>query len=254
MFAAQWYPFAEPRRWVTSGGLGSMGFGLPSALGAAAAFDGKLGRPSRVVWDIDGDGSFLMNCQELATAFIEKLDIKARRASFCLAPGFAACLLAASSFRRCLLSGAAGFAAFVAALCGFSHWLCCCGSPSQPQTPRPAPTPQSPQLLRPAPRNPRAPPPPIPSAPAQVLLLNNQHLGMVVQWEDRFYKANRAHTYLGKRESEWHETQDEADIYPNFKLMAEVLGVAGSSPGGRGAFSLPETPRSPPQAAWTQHT
>jgi len=40
-----------------------MGFGLPSALGAAAAFDGKDGRPSRVVVDIDGDGSFLMNCQ-----------------------------------------------------------------------------------------------------------------------------------------------------------------------------------------------
>jgi hypothetical protein len=55
-----------------------------------------------------------------------------------------------------------------------------------------------------------------------VLLLNNQHLGMVVQWEDRFYKANRAHTYLGKREAEWHETQNEADIYPNFKAMAEV--------------------------------
>jgi acetolactate synthase-1/2/3 large subunit len=98
MFAAQWYPFAEPRRWVTSGGLGSMGFGLPSALGAAAAHDGKNGRPRRVVVDIDGDGSFLMNCQELATAFLEKMDLK-------------------------------------------------------------------------------------------VLLLNNQHLGMVVQWEDRFYKV-----------------------------------------------------------------
>jgi hypothetical protein len=98
MFAAQWYPLPEPRRWVTSGGLGSMGFGLPSALGAAAAHDGKNGRPSRVVVDVDGDGSFLMNCQELATAAIEKLNIK-------------------------------------------------------------------------------------------VLLLNNQHLGMVVQWEDRFYKV-----------------------------------------------------------------
>eukprot|EP00775_Hariotina_reticulata_P003113 gene3113-3390_t len=105
MFAAQWYPLPEPRRWATSGGLGSMGFGLPSALGAAAAFDGKDGRPSRVVVDIDGDGSFLMNCQasvtpqELATAAIEKLNIK-------------------------------------------------------------------------------------------ILLLNNQHLGMVVQWEDRFYKVS----------------------------------------------------------------
>jgi len=134
MFAAQWYPLKEPRRWATSGGLGSMGFGLPSALGAAAAHDGKNGRPSRVVVDIDGDGSFLMNCQELATAFIEKLNIK-------------------------------------------------------------------------------------------VLLLNNQHLGMVVQWEDRFYKANRAHTYLGKKEAEWHQTQNEADIYPDFVKMAESFGV-----------------------------
>lgn len=41
----------------------------------------------------------------------------------------------------------------------------------------------------------------------KIMLLNNQHLGMVVQWEDRFYKANRAHTYLGKRESEWHQTK-----------------------------------------------
>jgi hypothetical protein len=53
-----------------------MGFGLPSALGAAAAHDGKNGRPKRVVVDIDGDGSFLMNCQELATAAIEKLNCK----------------------------------------------------------------------------------------------------------------------------------------------------------------------------------
>lgn len=79
MFAAQWYPLCEPRRWVSSGGLGSMGFGLPSALGAAAAHDGKKGRPSRVVVDIDGDGSFLMNCQELATAAIEKLNCKVGR-------------------------------------------------------------------------------------------------------------------------------------------------------------------------------
>lgn len=134
MWAAQWYPYKTPRAWVTSGGLGSMGFGLPSALGAAAAFDGRNGRPKKVVVDIDGDGSFLMNVQELATVFIEQLDTK-------------------------------------------------------------------------------------------VLLLNNQHLGMVVQWEDRFYKANRAHTYLGKRDSEWHVSQDEADIYPDFVAMARSFGV-----------------------------
>lgn len=63
MWAAQWYPYNEPRRWVTSGGLGSMGFGLPSALGVATAYDGKNGRPKRTVVDIDGDGSFLMNVQ-----------------------------------------------------------------------------------------------------------------------------------------------------------------------------------------------
>lgn len=98
MWSAQFYPFSSPRRWVTSGGLGSMGFGLPSALGAAAAFDGKDGRESKVVVDIDGDGSFIMNVQEMAVAFIENLNLK-------------------------------------------------------------------------------------------VFILNNQHLGMVVQWESRFYKV-----------------------------------------------------------------
>lgn len=63
MWAAQWYPYKETRRWISSGGLGSMGFGLPAALGAACAVDGKNGRPKRTVVDIDGDGSFLMNCQ-----------------------------------------------------------------------------------------------------------------------------------------------------------------------------------------------
>lgn len=134
MWAAQWYPLNKPRRWITSGGLGSMGFGLPSALGAAAAFDGKNGRPKRMVVDIDGDGSFLMNVQELATVFVEKLDVK-------------------------------------------------------------------------------------------VMILNNQHLGMVVQWEDRFYKANRAHTYLGKPESEYHVSKDISDIYPDFVTMAKSFGV-----------------------------
>ena len=63
MWAAQWYPYKETRRWISSGGLGSMGFGLPAALGAAVAFDGKNGRPKKTVVDIDGDGSFLMNVQ-----------------------------------------------------------------------------------------------------------------------------------------------------------------------------------------------
>ena len=138
----------------------------------------------QVVVDIDGDGSFLMNCQELATAAIENMDIK-------------------------------------------------------------------------------------------MFILNNQHLGMVVQWEDRFYKvcwpcyylyarcrsqrrspmkawccrlssaiakdtnrrtpesssmssvlqANRAHTYLGLREKEYHVSGDLKDIYPDFVMMANAFGV-----------------------------
>lgn len=134
MWAAQYYKFAKPRNWVTSGGLGSMGFGLPSALGAAAAFDGKDGRPKKTVVDIDGDGSFLMNCQELATAAVDGLETKC-------------------------------------------------------------------------------------------FILNNQHLGMVVQWEDRFYKANRAHTYLGKKDVEWHITHDQKDIFPDFVTMANSFGI-----------------------------
>lgn len=62
MYTAQYYPFRRPRSLITSGGLGTMGFGLPAALGA------KLGTPERDVVCIDGDGSFLMNIQELATA------------------------------------------------------------------------------------------------------------------------------------------------------------------------------------------
>jgi acetolactate synthase I/II/III large subunit len=100
MWSAQYYKFSKPRRWLSSGGLGTMGFGLPAAVGAKAAF------PDRLVVDIDGDGSILMNIQEMATCYTEKLPVK-------------------------------------------------------------------------------------------VLLLNNMHLGMVVQWEDRFHAANRAHTYLG---------------------------------------------------------
>jgi acetolactate synthase-1/2/3 large subunit len=115
MWAAQYYRFNNPRLWVTSGGLGSMGYGLPSAVGAQAA------HPKKTVVDIDGDGSFLMNVQELACAYTEKLPVK-------------------------------------------------------------------------------------------VLLLNNQHLGMVVQWEDRFHGGNRAHTYLGAG-------QDEAP-YPDFVAIA----------------------------------
>jgi acetolactate synthase-1/2/3 large subunit len=100
MWAAQFFKFNNPRTFLSSSGLGTMGFGLPAAMGAQSQY------PDRLVFDIDGDGSFQMNIQELATCFCEKLPVK-------------------------------------------------------------------------------------------VLLLNNQHLGMVVQWEDRFMQGNRAHTYLG---------------------------------------------------------
>jgi acetolactate synthase-1/2/3 large subunit len=126
MWAAQYFHFNNPRTWFTSGGLGTMGFGLPAAMGAQAAF------PSRTVIDIDGDGSFLMNIQEMACAYCEKLPVK-------------------------------------------------------------------------------------------VLLLNNQHLGMVVQWEDRFYESNRGHTYLGAG----HDQQP----YPDFQAIAKGfrLGARGIS-------------------------
>ncbi|KAG6424333.1 hypothetical protein SASPL_114748 [Salvia splendens] len=121
MWAAQFYKYNRPRQWLTSAGLGAMGFGLPAAIGAAVA------RPDAVVVDIDGDGSFMMNVQELATIRVENLPIK-------------------------------------------------------------------------------------------IMLLNNQHLGMVVQWEDRFYKANRAHTYLGN-------PSDESQIFPNMLKFAEACDI-----------------------------
>ncbi|KAJ6375372.1 hypothetical protein OIU77_000367 [Salix suchowensis] len=121
MWAAQFYKYKRPRQWLTSGGLGAMGFGLPAAIGAAVA------NPDAIVVDIDGDGSFIMNVQELATIRVENLPVK-------------------------------------------------------------------------------------------IMLLNNQHLGMVVQWEDRFYKANRAHTYLGN-------PSNESEIFPNMLMFAEACGI-----------------------------
>jgi len=110
-----------PRQFLTSAGLGAMGYGYPAALGA------KVACPDKQVIDIDGDGSFLMNIQELATAHIEKIAAKA-------------------------------------------------------------------------------------------LILNNQHLGMVVQWEDKFYQGNRGHTYLG-------DPENRQQIYPDFVAMAKSFNV-----------------------------
>src|SRR5690606_22030694 len=70
MFAAQFYKFRSPKKWLSSSGLGTMGFGLPAAMGVQAAHPGEL------VIDIDGDGSFLMNVQELATLKCESLPVK----------------------------------------------------------------------------------------------------------------------------------------------------------------------------------
>ena len=69
MWAAQQFGVKHGRRWITSGGLGTMGYGLPSAIGA------KMGRPDLEVWSIVGDGSFQMSFSELATAVQEELDI-----------------------------------------------------------------------------------------------------------------------------------------------------------------------------------
>jgi acetolactate synthase-1/2/3 large subunit len=70
MWAAQYYKFKHPRAWFTSGGLGTMGYGLPTAMGVQAA------HPGRLVINIDGDGSFSMNSQEMATCFVEHLPVK----------------------------------------------------------------------------------------------------------------------------------------------------------------------------------
>ena len=121
MWAGQFYDFQKPRTFLTSAGLGSMGFGYPAALGA------KVAMPHKEVIDIDGDGSFLMNIQELAMARVERIA-------------------------------------------------------------------------------------------AKVMVLNNQYLGMVVQWEDRFYKSNRGHTFLG--------LPDKPDeIYPDFMKICEGFDV-----------------------------
>lgn len=136
MWSAQFYKFMHPRTFLSSSGLGTMGFGLPSALGAMAA------NPDKLVVDIDGDGSFLMNVQELATAVCEKLPVK-------------------------------------------------------------------------------------------VLLLNNQHLGMVVQWEDRFFKGNRAHTYLGPIDNPEAIGEGNglgpAERYPDFVSIAKGFGCGAAS-------------------------
>ncbi len=117
MWTAQFWRFQKPRRWLCSSGLGSMGFGLPAAMGAQAAL------PKNQVINIDGDGSFLMNIQELQTLKVENIPVKN-------------------------------------------------------------------------------------------VILNNAHLGMVAQWEDRFYKSLRGHTFIGDA---------------NFAEIAAAFGVKGET-------------------------
>jgi len=70
MWASQYWKFEYPNTWVNSGGLGTMGFAVPAAIGA------KVGRPDRMVWAVDGDGCFQMTAQELATASAERIPVK----------------------------------------------------------------------------------------------------------------------------------------------------------------------------------
>ena len=70
MFASQYWEFNHPYTWINSGGLGTMGFSIPAAIGA------KAGMPDRMVWAIDGDGCFQMTAQELVTAAVEKIPVK----------------------------------------------------------------------------------------------------------------------------------------------------------------------------------
>jgi acetolactate synthase-1/2/3 large subunit len=70
MWAAQYFQYTRPRTFLSSGGLGTMGYGFPAAIGA------KVGKPDKVVFDIAGDGSIQMNIQELATAVLNKIHVK----------------------------------------------------------------------------------------------------------------------------------------------------------------------------------
>jgi acetolactate synthase-1/2/3 large subunit len=70
MWASQYWTFRHPYTWINSGGLGTMGFSVPAAIGA------KVGRPDRMVWAIDGDGCFQMTAQELVTAAAERIPVK----------------------------------------------------------------------------------------------------------------------------------------------------------------------------------
>jgi acetolactate synthase-1/2/3 large subunit len=129
MWAAQFYHVNAPRAFISSLGAGTMGFGLPAAIGA------KVARPDKQVIDIDGDGSTLMNIQEFACMAVEKI-------------------------------------------------------------------------------------------PAKLMILNNQYLGMVMQWEDRFYAGVRGQTILGDVNN-IGGPDNTAALYPDFVKIAEGFGIKG---------------------------
>ncbi len=124
MWTPQNYVFSRPRQFISSLGAGTMGFGLPAALGA------KVANPKAEVVDIDGDGSFQMNIQEMATAVAEKIPVK-------------------------------------------------------------------------------------------VLLINNQFLGMVMQWQDLLYKGNHANTVLSLDANNMGGPENLDAIYPNYCKIAD---------------------------------
>jgi acetolactate synthase-1/2/3 large subunit len=70
MWASQYWKFDHPYTWINSGGLGTMGFSIPAAIGA------KVAHPDRMVWAVDGDGCFQMTAQDLVTATVEDIPIK----------------------------------------------------------------------------------------------------------------------------------------------------------------------------------
>ena len=70
MWTSQRWTFNHPYTWINSGGLGTMGFAVPAAIGA------KVGKPERMVWAVDGDGCFQMTAQELVTASAERIPVK----------------------------------------------------------------------------------------------------------------------------------------------------------------------------------
>lgn len=134
MWTCQFFQFTQPRTFISSGGLGTMGFGFPAAIGA------QMGCPDKLVIDIAGDGSIQMNIQELTTAVINDLPVK-------------------------------------------------------------------------------------------VVILNNQYLGMVRQWQELFYNKNYSNTCLARKAGcpkICNEKKDSCPVYlPDFVKVAEAFGAVG---------------------------